>query len=42
MTGYRFVDGECLSICGDLAAISSEQCDDGNTQEYDGCHDCNF
>jgi cysteine-rich repeat protein len=31
-------------VCGDgLLAPSSEQCDDGNTADEDGCsHDCRF
>ncbi|CAD8214994.1 unnamed protein product [Paramecium octaurelia] len=38
--GWQIIDYRCYQICGDgyLAISSSEQCDDGNYQPYDGCY----
>jgi cysteine-rich repeat protein len=30
----------CSSSCGDGVVQSGEQCDDGNTNPFDGCDDC--
>ncbi|CAD8156917.1 unnamed protein product [Paramecium octaurelia] len=30
----------CKPICGDLAIVKNEQCDDGNSNALDGCHNC--
>ncbi|CAD8120180.1 unnamed protein product [Paramecium sonneborni] len=30
----------CLPICGDLFIVEGEDCDDGNNNPYDGCHNC--
>ncbi|CAD8196500.1 unnamed protein product [Paramecium octaurelia] len=42
--GWQIINYRCYQICGDgyLAISSSEQCDDGNYQPYDGCYNCNF
>ncbi|CAD8129340.1 unnamed protein product [Paramecium sonneborni] len=40
--GYEFVNNTCLSVCGDLLVAKEEDCDDGNTQPYDGCFDCKY
>jgi fibro-slime domain-containing protein len=44
LTGFAPTSSACRSVCGDgLLAPSSEQCDDGNTADEDGCsHDCRF
>ncbi|CAD8121341.1 unnamed protein product [Paramecium sonneborni] len=40
--GYRKVDQQCYSICGDKYVTDDEQCDDGNLVYGDGCHFCQF
>ncbi|CAD8059006.1 unnamed protein product [Paramecium sonneborni] len=30
----------CLPICGDLQIVEGEDCDDGNNNPFDGCHNC--
>ncbi|CAD8104762.1 unnamed protein product [Paramecium sonneborni] len=32
----------CLPICGDLLIVEGEDCDDGNNNPFDGCHNCKF
>ncbi|CAD8109131.1 unnamed protein product [Paramecium sonneborni] len=32
----------CLPICGDLLRVEGEDCDDGNNNPFDGCHNCKF
>lgn len=32
------VGGTCSPVCGDAVVISPEQCDDGNTNDGDGCN----
>ncbi|CAD8070395.1 unnamed protein product [Paramecium primaurelia] len=32
----------CLPVCGDLLIVDGEDCDDGNSNPYDGCNDCKF
>ncbi|CAK76180.1 unnamed protein product (macronuclear) [Paramecium tetraurelia] len=36
------ISGQCVPKCGDQIVVSSEQCDDGNQQPYDGCYECQF
>ncbi|CAD8156097.1 unnamed protein product [Paramecium octaurelia] len=36
------ISGQCVPNCGDQIVVSSEQCDDGNQQPYDGCYECQF
>ncbi|CAD8136801.1 unnamed protein product [Paramecium octaurelia] len=40
--GYRFEDNRCLSVCGDQIVTKEEDCDDGNTIQFDGCFDCQY
>jgi fibro-slime domain-containing protein len=42
LTGFAPTSSTCRSACGDgVVASPSEQCDDGNTVDGDGCsHDC--
>ncbi|CAK70439.1 unnamed protein product (macronuclear) [Paramecium tetraurelia] len=40
--GYKLLQGECISICGDQYVTSQEECDDSNDIEYDGCHNCKY
>ncbi|CAD8149854.1 unnamed protein product [Paramecium octaurelia] len=40
--GYRFVNNRCLSVCGDQIVTKEEDCDDGNTIQFDGCFDCKY
>ena len=36
--GYSLQNnGNCAAVCGDGALVSGEQCDDGNTNNNDGC-----
>ncbi|CAD8087586.1 unnamed protein product [Paramecium primaurelia] len=32
----------CLPICGDQIVVDQEDCDDGNYNPFDGCHNCKF
>ncbi|CAK82971.1 unnamed protein product (macronuclear) [Paramecium tetraurelia] len=32
----------CLPICGDTLVVNGEDCDDGNNNPFDGCHNCKF
>ncbi|CAD8190851.1 unnamed protein product [Paramecium octaurelia] len=32
----------CLPICGDQIVVEEEDCDDGNNNPFDGCHNCQF
>ncbi len=34
---YRCIDGKCISPCGDGTIQSGEECDDGNSNDGDGC-----
>ncbi|CAK74991.1 unnamed protein product (macronuclear) [Paramecium tetraurelia] len=38
--GYLLQDFQCQSICGDRIISGSEQCDDGNSDPFDGCDQC--
>ncbi|CAD8212862.1 unnamed protein product [Paramecium pentaurelia] len=40
--GYRLIENECVSICGDQYVTLQEECDDSNNIEYDGCHNCQY
>ncbi|CAD8141976.1 unnamed protein product [Paramecium pentaurelia] len=40
--GYLMNNYECQPICGDKIRVEQEQCDDGNDQPFDGCHNCQF
>ncbi|CAK72097.1 unnamed protein product (macronuclear) [Paramecium tetraurelia] len=40
--GYNFVNNRCLSICGDQIVTKEEDCDDGNTIQFDGCFNCKY
>ncbi|CAD8198419.1 unnamed protein product [Paramecium octaurelia] len=33
---------QCKERCGDLLIVGTEQCDDGNSSETDGCKDCMY
>ncbi|CAD8213751.1 unnamed protein product [Paramecium octaurelia] len=33
---------QCKQICGDMILVGSEQCDDGNSSDTDGCKDCMY
>ncbi|CAD8129277.1 unnamed protein product [Paramecium sonneborni] len=33
---------QCKERCGDQEIVGSEQCDDGNTSDLDGCKDCKY
>src|SRR5262252_6997684 len=36
-------DGGCVNCCGNGIVEGTEACDDGNTNDFDGCsHDCRF
>ncbi|CAD8077791.1 unnamed protein product [Paramecium sonneborni] len=35
--GYTIIDNECVTICGDGIRTTQEQCDDGNSDNGDGC-----
>lgn len=32
----------CIPICGDFLVVSGEDCDDGNSNPFDGCHNCKY
>ncbi|CAD8115105.1 unnamed protein product [Paramecium primaurelia] len=41
MEGFQMVNGMCNPICGDKIVLPEfEECDDGNNQKNDGCHEC--
>lgn len=41
MIGYPLNNGACVSICNDTITAGTEQCDDGNNVDGDGCNaDC--
>ncbi|CAD8078874.1 unnamed protein product [Paramecium primaurelia] len=40
--GFKLIDRECVTICGDSLITTFEQCDDGNMIFGDGCHQCQF
>ena len=41
LTGFAPTSSTCHSVCGDGVLASTEQCDDGNAIDNDGCsHDC--
>jgi fibro-slime domain-containing protein len=43
LTSPPLVSFQCFAHCGDGLVIPPEQCDDGNTQDGDGCdHNCNI
>ncbi|CAD8182370.1 unnamed protein product [Paramecium octaurelia] len=41
-TGEIDKDGICLPICGDGIIQQTEQCDDGNHIQFDGCYNCQY
>ncbi|CAD8162503.1 unnamed protein product [Paramecium octaurelia] len=42
LPGFYFMNKVCSPICGDSIIAGNEQCEDNNTQEYDGCYLCKF
>ncbi|CAD8190136.1 unnamed protein product [Paramecium octaurelia] len=42
LPGFHFMNQACSTICGDSIIAGNEQCEDNNTQEYDGCYLCKF
>ncbi|CAD8130620.1 unnamed protein product [Paramecium sonneborni] len=40
--GYKFVNNNCQSVCGDKIVTKEEYCDDGNLQPQDGCFNCKY
>ncbi|CAD8148199.1 unnamed protein product [Paramecium octaurelia] len=42
--GWSLINNYCYQICGDgmQAFNSQEQCDDGNYENNDGCHECKY
>ncbi|CAD8193969.1 unnamed protein product [Paramecium octaurelia] len=40
--GYEFVNYNCHSVCGDQIVTKEEDCDDGNTINFDGCFECKY
>ncbi|CAD8214880.1 unnamed protein product [Paramecium octaurelia] len=40
--GWQLVEGVCTSKCGDGYVVGSEQCDDGNNIQFDGCYQCSY
>ncbi|CAD8126709.1 unnamed protein product [Paramecium sonneborni] len=39
---YNQQDQSCNPKCGDLKLVQNEECDDGNSIPYDGCHQCKY
>ncbi|CAD8151514.1 unnamed protein product [Paramecium pentaurelia] len=39
---FRIIQLDCVPICGDQIITNLEECDDGNTIPYDGCHQCSY
>ncbi|CAD8130275.1 unnamed protein product [Paramecium sonneborni] len=44
LDGWQLLDYRCYQYCGDgeVAVFSTEQCDDGNKNNGDGCFECKF
>ncbi|CAD8071487.1 unnamed protein product [Paramecium sonneborni] len=42
LNGYNLVENECQNNCGDAIITEIEQCDDGNSEAFDGCYKCSF
>ncbi|CAK87295.1 unnamed protein product, partial (macronuclear) [Paramecium tetraurelia] len=42
LPGFNFINKVCSTTCGDSIIAGNEQCEDNNTQEYDGCYQCKF
>ncbi|CAD8127283.1 unnamed protein product [Paramecium sonneborni] len=42
LNGELNIDGICYSICGDGIQQQKEQCDDGNSIQFDGCYKCEY
>ncbi|CAD8102918.1 unnamed protein product [Paramecium sonneborni] len=40
--GWYLVEGVCITKCGDGYVVGSEQCDDGNNTQFDGCYQCSY
>lgn len=40
--GYKFENGICIPVCSDGIVRGLEECDDGNTIEFDGCYECQY
>ncbi|CAD8114585.1 unnamed protein product [Paramecium primaurelia] len=40
--GYQLINNECITICGDLIIAGTEQCEDNNKINYDGCYQCQY
>ncbi|CAD8119899.1 unnamed protein product [Paramecium sonneborni] len=40
--GWRLLNTQCQSICGDGIIVGKEYCDDGNQVEFDGCYNCEY
>ncbi|CAD8127669.1 unnamed protein product [Paramecium sonneborni] len=40
--GFYFINNTCSTICGDSILAGNEQCEDGNTNKYDGCYQCQY
>ncbi|CAD8190191.1 unnamed protein product [Paramecium pentaurelia] len=38
--GWDLIDNYCKPNCGDGITVYTEQCDDGNQQDGDGCYQC--
>ncbi|CAD8090863.1 unnamed protein product [Paramecium sonneborni] len=41
-SGYNLVENKCENNCGDAIITEVEQCDDGNSEAFDGCYECSF
>ncbi|CAD8116748.1 unnamed protein product [Paramecium primaurelia] len=39
---YYEQNKNCIPICGDSIITYFEECDDGNTYQYDGCYQCKY
>ncbi|CAD8163683.1 unnamed protein product [Paramecium octaurelia] len=40
--GYQFINDSCHSVCGDQMVTKEEDCDDGNSIQFDGCFQCKY
>ncbi|CAD8092876.1 unnamed protein product [Paramecium primaurelia] len=40
--GMAWMIDSCSPICGDTLVVDIEECDDGNSKEFDGCFNCRF
>ncbi|CAK70789.1 unnamed protein product (macronuclear) [Paramecium tetraurelia] len=38
--GYLLTNYQCVNICGDAIVVFGEDCDDGNLNPFDACHQC--